>query len=990
LQSVGHKQIPRHLLAVFIFVVAAACALIYYYYETQKTQIRERIENELVAIANLKADQIINWRKERLGDAETISNNSFIIPDVRRFLKSGADTKTRARIVRWMKSFKRSDQYMNIYLVDPSGNIRLSTSGRRLSNGRNVKGLILEAGRAKSAVFSEIHEGKGTGKLHQDLVAPLISGESKDAVYEGYIILQINPDDFIYPLLKTWPASSRTAETMLARREGDEVVILNSSGYENSRVLRLPVENSSILYSFAALDNEGLFSGKDYRGMNVLAAAKIVSGSPWRIIAKVDADEIFTPIRELGWRLAFLIIGLILSTAGSIALIWRNQAAMYYRAQYESELNRVALLRHYEPLTRHANDSIMLFDSDGNIIEANSRSSSMLGYPLEELLHMNVRTIGTTCALLDMDELGKKLSVSEEKGLMFESEYVRKDGSALPVEVSLRAFEIEGRHFFQTIIRDITERKKGELRISAMNSLLKLFMKKTSRSEYLESVINLLRLWSGCGSAGIRLLDRNGCIRYESQQGFSRAFLDSENLVSVRDHQCTCIRVVLGKPDVQDIKYLTPHGSFKCDNLEEMLRGLSETERGRYRGACFIEGFKSIVLAPIRYQDRIVGVIHLVDERPGVVSDEALEMIESMSPLIGEAIFRFATEEALRLSEEHYRSLIESSSDCIYQLTLDGDYLSMNSKMAVFLGGPDSAAFIGSQFVNHVAGNNETVLMAISMAAGGDATSVRYKSAVKGGRDVWWDTVLSPISDIDGKVVSILGISRDITERIESEEELRLSHAQLRNLSAHLQSITEEERTRIAREVHDELGQVLTALKIETSWLAKRLPQDQHELTDKTAVMIKLIDNVIQSVKRICTELRPTLLDHLGISAAIEWQAEEFRKRTGLICELQLFSTSANKEVSTVLFRVLQETLTNITRHAEATKVRVLLREDEGTIIMKITDNGKGMPKENLRKPQSFGLLGMRERVHSIGGRFGIRGLRGRGTTVKIEVPARK
>jgi PAS domain S-box-containing protein len=972
--------------------MVAATALLYYYYETQQSQIRQQIENELVAIANLKADQTINWRKERLGDADTISNNAFIIPDIRRFLEGSVEPKTKSRILKWMRSFKRSDQYLNILLFDTRGNVRLAVNDKPYIPGKNIKRLIPQAIKTKTAVFSDIHLSRGIGRLHQDLVAPLISDETPNAVCVGVIVLQINTDDFIYPLLRTWPSSSqKTAETMIIWSEGDEVVMLNKSSYENLQPMRSPLENPSAFASFAINENEDFFNGADYRGVNVLAAMKVVKESPWRIVAKVNADEIFAPIRELGWIMTLLLIGLALMSGGSIALIWRNQSAMYYRAQYESELKRVALLRHYEPLTRHANDSIILFDADGSIIEANERSSSMLGYRIEELLHMNVRTIGTTCALLDMDELGKKLNVSEEKGIVFESEYLRKDGTVLPVEVSLRAFEIEGRTFFQTIIRDITERKKSELRISAVNALLKLFMKKTSRQEYLAAVINLMRLWSGCSSAGIRLLDRNGCIPYESHQGFSHEFMDSENWLSLTEHQCACVRVMLGKPQKIDSRFINQHGSFRTDDLiNTLVNDLSGRESGQFRNGCFGEGFRSLAIVPVRHQDKVVAAIHLADERPGIVTSEILELIEALSPLIGEAIFRFATEEALKLSEEHYRSLIESSSDCIYQLTLDGDYLSMNSKMSVFLGNADSSVFIGREFVEQVAGNNEIVLMAINMASGGDITSVRYKSSLKPGRGIWWDAVLSPVRDSEGNIVSILGISRDITDRIEAEDELRSSHAELRSLSAHLQSITEEERTRIAREVHDELGQVLTALKIDIAWLAKRLPPDHPELLDKSTVMMKLIDNVIQSVKRICTELRPTLLDHLGISAAIEWQAEEFRKRTGLKCELNLYSTSANKQVSMVLFRVLQETFTNIVRHAEATKVRVMLKEEDGIIVFKITDNGKGISREQMRKPQSFGLLGMRERVHSIGGKFSIRGLRGSGTSIKVTVPSGK
>ena len=983
----NQRKIPRNMILVFAIIVLVATAIGYYYYENQKSQIRQRIENELAAIANLKADQIIYWRKERFGDAETIIHNSFIVPEIRRFLNGSSDPEATNRLIVWMRSFKNSYQYENIILIDREGNSRLSAGREKHGLGPDAIRLAREALETGKIRFSDLYVSRVTDSMRQSLAVPIISLVGNKADPVGVLLMRINPDDFLYPLLNRWPTPSRTAETMLVRRKGSEVVFLNHQRGA-APPISLPIDTTLLPAAAAARGEERIIEGIDYRGVQVLAATRSIQGSPWHIVAKVDMDEIFAPISELAWRMAILLVVLIGASGASIALIWHNQTARYYRAQYESELNRVALLRHYEPLTRHANDSILLFGSDGNILEANEKSCLTLGYPLEEMLHMNVRTIGTACALFDMDDLGKKLTMSEEKGVVFESEYMRKDGSKLPVEVSLRAFDVENRLFFQAIIRDVTERKEIERRINAMNALLNRFMKKTSRQDYLASVVNLLRAWAGSRCAGIRMLDGQGNIQYESHVGFGADFLDSENRLSAGHHQCTCIRVVLGTPDEHEAECTSRHGSFVCNDLEAFLGRLTEEGRKRYRGICYHEGFRSLAVIPIRYQDEIFGVIHLADERAGVIAAKSVELIESMSPLIGEAICRFATEEALRLSEDHYRSLIESSADCIYQLNLAGEYLSMNTKMGAFLGEAVAGSFAGKPFAGQVAGRAETVLLAIQRSAQGETSSVRFRSLDRQGKEVWWDAVLSPVCDLDGRVISILGISRDVTDRIKAEVELRNSHAQLRRLSAHLQSITEEERTKIAREVHDELGQVLTALKMDTVWLAKKLPPGHDELLGKSDSMLKLIDSVIQSVKRICTELRPTLLDHLGISAAIEWQTEEFRKRTAIECDLHLYGISADKQVGTVLFRVLQEALTNIARHAQATKIKVMLRQEGGNVIMKITDNGKGIKKEQIRKTQSFGLLGMRERVHSLGGVFTIRGFRGGGTSIKVTVPA--
>lgn len=251
-----------------------------------------------------------------------------------------------------------------------------------------------------------------------------------------------------------------------------------------------------------------------------------------------------------------------------------------------------------------------------------------------------------------------------------------------------------------------------------------------------------------------------------------------------------------------------------------------------------------------------------------------------------------------------------------------------------------------------------------------------------------YDLITTPLKKADGNI-SKLGILRDITEHKKVDDEIRGSREQLRNLSAHLHSVREEERTLMAREIHDELGQVLTALKMDLSWLSKRLPKDKKSLFEKTGAMSKLIDTTIQMVKRISTELRPGVLDDLGLMAAIEWQADEFASRTGIKCKLSPGSKYivVDGEHATAIFRIFQETLTNVARHAKATRVRVSLREKAGRLVLQIRDNGIGIKEEQIAAPKSLGLIGIRERARSQGGEAKISGIQGKGTTITVTIP---
>ncbi len=246
-----------------------------------------------------------------------------------------------------------------------------------------------------------------------------------------------------------------------------------------------------------------------------------------------------------------------------------------------------------------------------------------------------------------------------------------------------------------------------------------------------------------------------------------------------------------------------------------------------------------------------------------------------------------------------------------------------------------------------------------------------------------------PHIDSLGRVSGVLHVVRDITRWKQSEQQLTASGEQLRNLTTHLQSVREEERKHIAREIHDELGQALTALKMDLFWMGKRLPDADTAVHEKTRSMLNLLENTARTVQRISCELRPGLLDDLGLQAAMEWHAQEFEERTGIPCGLSLYSGNASldPERATTVFRIFQETLTNIMRHAEATRVQVTLEKQDGHVVMTVQDNGKGIDEKQITHPNSLGLIGIRERTRHWGGTVTIRGRSDEGTTVRVRIP---
>jgi PAS domain S-box-containing protein len=257
------------------------------------------------------------------------------------------------------------------------------------------------------------------------------------------------------------------------------------------------------------------------------------------------------------------------------------------------------------------------------------------------------------------------------------------------------------------------------------------------------------------------------------------------------------------------------------------------------------------------------------------------------------------------------------------------------------------------------------------------------------GRIDWVRWEVRPWRRIDNSIGGIIIFSELITERKRVDAELQRSFDQLRALAAWLQSVREEERKRVAREIHDQLGQALTAIKIELSSLVHELPVGDKPPAKRTSSILQLVDESIRTVRRISTELRPGMLDDLGLVATIEWAGEDFQARTGTTCRLDLprDDIAVDPEQATAIFRIFQETLTNVARHADATAVEVRLVKEGGELMLKVHDNGKGIPEGKLSASKSLGILGMRERAILLGGELAISSLPGAGTTVRVRIP---
>ncbi len=322
------RKVPYQLLFIFVLLALVISAMGYIYYEGQKRQIEKEKQNELAAIAALKVGQIVNWRRERMGDAAIIFEDVFLASHLLSLVQNSKQTD-KDGILKWMTSFKETYQYENILLLDKNGKILVSAIKENEDIGPNAKGMLSNVAETKKFIFSDLYLNKVSNNVAMDLIVPILAKKGRSSFVVGAILLRINPNDFLYPLIQTWPTPSLTAETALIRREGDKVLYLNTLRYrQNSALaLRLPVSDMHLTAAAAALGREGNFEGKDYRGMEVLASIRKIPDVPWSIIAEIDKKEVFAQLRGRLWSVMILIVVSIISAGAWVLLLWRKQEA---------------------------------------------------------------------------------------------------------------------------------------------------------------------------------------------------------------------------------------------------------------------------------------------------------------------------------------------------------------------------------------------------------------------------------------------------------------------------------------------------------------------------------------------------------------------------------------------------------------------------------------------------------------------------------------
>jgi PAS domain S-box-containing protein len=450
-------------LAIFVALALGVGATGYYEYRTQAELVRQRAERDIGAIADIKTQQISLWLAERRAHATALMSDPFLAADVHEFLKQGArESPVGARILARLEAAQKAYGYEAVVLLDQDGHRHLVAGTVEALPSRELE-LGRESLRRQDVVLSELHWDQSAGRrfVAMEVFAPLLLRSATGTSAVGVVYLDTDVSKDLYPLIRGWLTPSGSTEALLIRREGDQIVYLNELRHRPraSLSLRTPLDEKQQVGALALRNGEGTYRGLDYRGVEVLAAARSVPGTSWMMVARVDAAEVYAPIAALATRVS-VIVGLLIAAGGlGSGLWWRNQRARTELETYRLRLEKHALSMHYAHLTRYANDIILLMDEQARVVDANNRALETYGYPGNQLIGM---------PLADLQAPGSDANGGRDPtqwtkdGMIYESLHRRRNGTVFPVEVSARILEIEGKPYGQAIIRDITQRKRAE------------------------------------------------------------------------------------------------------------------------------------------------------------------------------------------------------------------------------------------------------------------------------------------------------------------------------------------------------------------------------------------------------------------------------------------------------------------------------------------------------------------------------------------------
>ena len=911
------QALPWPLLFIFLFLTMAIAGTGYFYYQNQKKRVIKEQTAQLQAIADLKVAQIKNWLGERTADARLLAQDPDRAAILSAFFRDPSNVARRESVQHWLLSLQKIYHYENILLLDRHDKVVLAASPHHTMVGGEGLKAMATARRLRNVVLSDLHSNPQVPHIHLDLAVSLFSGEE----IAGFVMLRIDPTQFLFPLIQSWPTPSSSAETLLVRRDGNSVLFINELRHRKGTALklRLPLDRTDLPAARAILGERGVFRGKDYRGIQVWSVVRPIQDSPWFIVAKIDSEEIERPVRRSAQSVFLVTLILIMTAALMILFLWQRQTSRF-------RLNRLEERRQSEEKftqvfeTANVGKSITLPTGE---IYVNQAFCDMLGYKKDELQKKTWQELTPADEVTSIQEMLEPLLIGEKNTLRFNKRYIHKNGSFIWGDVSvaiIRDQDSKPLHFITTII-DISERKRTEEEIKVAKA-------------YLDMVIDMspFAMW---------ISDKNGTITRVNQSLCKAINLAEESIV--------------GKYNVLKDKNLSDQG------VMPRVRAVFEKhEPTRFNIPWMASDAGSAGFDGARDMYIDVSMFPILDVN-GELTNVVCQWLDISN-------WKHAEDKIKALSARH-QALLEAIPDIIMEVDTSKVYTWANHAGIEFFG----ADVIGREAAFYFKGEQQTYLTVKPIFNGQE--DVIYVESWQRRRDgakrllAWWCRVLK---DKAGNVTGALSSARDITDVKLAEDEIRRLNEELEQKvlqrTTQLQAANKELEA-FSYSVSHDLRAPLRAIdgfsRIVVEEYAPRLDKEARRLlaviTANTRKMGLLIDDLL-AFSRLSRQQMASAPVNLAVMAKIVFtELKSLEKDRKIVFKVGVLPVARGDHA--MLQQVLQNLLANavkFTRIRKAARIELGGRAEKTENIFFIKDNGVGFDMTYADK-----LFGVFQRLHS-------------------------
>ena len=971
------------LILTYISVTIILSLLGLSYFSEQKNKIINDRYEYLGSTAEFRMSQVIQWLKEKYSDLEILKVSSPLLNLSKTKLTSQLNVSP--EIKSWFGSLRRYYGYDDIIIADHSEKLIYSLSSSKKYFTKIDSSLCRLASDSNMVLFSDSDE-RTTVQTALKFYIPLEEKNSGEKRNGGVLVLILEPKKNFDPILNQNIDKSPTLESLLVKTIGDSVVYLNSLRVDRDKnVSSLPLKNKALTSANAIEGRRNFVEGIDYKNEEVIAVIQKVPSSSWFLITKIDKSEFYQPVNDFG-KIVFLAAT---SSDFLLAIIlfffWRKNIFSNYKRRYEAEIEKLKLENRFEALINEVRDyAIFMLDAGGNVISWNEGSKKIKGYNPEEVIGKHFSIFYT-----EEDKIKNKPSNELEfavKNGSFEEEgwKLKKDGSLFWANVVITSLKDDkGKLYgFLEVTRDLTERKKAEEEI------------RKSRDFYLKLLDDFPNpVWrSGldgkCNYFNKAWLNFTGrSLDQEIGDGWA-ANLHPEDTEKVMNKFYTAFKQQ--RSFTLEYRMKNSEGHFRWLIDFGMPYYDMDGNFAGYLGSRYDNDdrkkYEETINTLLRISEKLYSSLE-IEQITDFLVTESIQLVNAESGfacLMNEK--EFETNRYYYKDHWEYLNKIYPTDDALLKRFI-ADKESYTSVDTL------NDDLIDKEIVNRY--GIKQILSTPLFGSAGELIGF-FEIHNKKNNKVFNNDDINLLRAVARNASISIAKSLNYEKLRQTELQLRKSESELRNLAAQIQYAREAERQHIAREVHDELGQLFTGINLNVSLLTEMLEQTKKpslvEILDELRSVQIFVNKGIQMVRDISGSLRSYVLDHLGLIPAIHEYCREIERISNIKCNFksELESFNLDEERNVALFRIIQEALTNAIRHADANIIDVKIMQSKDNLDILVSDNGKGIRESSEIRTNSMGILGMKERTIFLGGKLNIESIEGEGTKIHLLIPFEK